>query len=833
MRKISIGRAADGHLRMMLNNHALFEFGTLDQGWWPGGLYTPPSDAAIRNDMLTIKQLGFNMMRKHVKVEPARWYYDADSLGLLIWQDMPSGDNKTAASRTDFLEELHHMIDALRMHPSIVMWVPFNEGWGQHDTEQIVAWLKGYDPSRLVDNASGWTDHHVGDVSDIHVYPGPGIPAPDSTRARVLGEFGGLGLPLEGHTWLAKNNWGYRTYTTRAELDTAYPDLLGQLRWLIADGLSAAVYTQTTDVENEVNGLMTYDRAVVKPMPDARAAAMALFGPPPRARVVVASSQDAPQTWQYTTVQPAADWFKPGFDAAGVADRTGRLRSRQPAGRGGAHRLAHRRHLAPPIVRPLGRRPTTSGVAGAPRRGRRGVSQRHVGGDVQGLYYRICPSPRRRRGPGRAAIGTQPARCACAPDKGRPVHRCRPRRGDPTMKTQRTLVLGVVVAIATVGCGGKPAARNAGGTMPDSASISSAPFGVAPSGDSVTLYTLTNPHGMRITVMTYGGIITSIDVPDRDGKMGDVVLGYDSLAGYVRNSPYFGAIVGRYANRIAKGRFTLDGKTYHLAINNGQNALHGGLVGFDKVVWHAEPFQHDSNVGLVLTHTSPDGDQGYPGTLQVTVTYTLRPDNALQVDYDATTDKATILNLTQHSYFNLAGAGNGDILGEMLTINADRYTPVDSTLIPTGELAPVAGTPLDFRTPTMIGAGIGQDNAQLKYAGGYDHNFVLNRGSDSTGLVHAVHWSTRRRGGCSTSRPRSRGCSSTPATSSTAPSPARAARSMSTAARWPGDAAFSRFAEPPELPVHRAAPGREVPRGDGVCVRRAAEVVMGAFPALN
>ncbi len=307
------------------------------------------------------------------------------------------------------------------------------------------------------------------------------------------------------------------------------------------------------------------------------------------------------------------------------------------------------------------------------------------------------------------------------------------------MKTQRTLVLGVVVAIATVGCGGKSAARNAGGTMPDSASISSAPFGVAPSGDSVTLYTLTNPHGMQIKVMTYGGIITSIDVPDRDGKMGDVVLGYDSLAGYVRNSPYFGAIVGRYANRIAKGRFTLDGKTYHLAINNGQNALHGGLVGFDKVVWHAEPFQHDSSVGLVLTHTSPDGDQGYPGALQVTVTYTLRPDNALQVDYDATTDKATILNLAQHSYFNLAGAGNGDILGEILTINADRYTPVDSTLIPTGELAAVANTPFDFRTPTMIGARIGQDNTQLKYAGGYDHNFVLNRGSDSTGLVHAVH----------------------------------------------------------------------------------------------
>jgi Glycosyl hydrolases family 2, sugar binding domain/Glycosyl hydrolases family 2/Glycosyl hydrolases family 2, TIM barrel domain len=314
MRKISIGHDARGTARLFLNNHQLFEFGTLDQGWWPGGLYTAPTDSALRYDMVTMKQLGFNLMRKHVKVEPARWYYDADSLGMLIWQDMPSGDNKTDAAKQDFSEELRHVVDALRDHPSIVMWIPFNEGWGQHDTEKIVAWLKNYDPSRLVDDASGWTDKGVGDVADLHSYPGPGMPATSTTRAAVLGEFGGLGLPLEGHTWLAKNNWGYRSYTTREQLDTAYIDLLTQLRWLEADGLSAAVYTQTTDVENEVNGLMTYDRAIIKLLPDARQAAAALFGPAPRAMTLLATSRTFPQQWRYTTVAPDSTWYRPDFD---------------------------------------------------------------------------------------------------------------------------------------------------------------------------------------------------------------------------------------------------------------------------------------------------------------------------------------------------------------------------------------------------------------------------------------------------------------------------------------------------------------------------------------
>jgi aldose 1-epimerase len=224
-------------------------------------------------------------------------------------------------------------------------------------------------------------------------------------------------------------------------------------------------------------------------------------------------------------------------------------------------------------------------------------------------------------------------------------------------------------------------------------------------------------------------------VPDRSGHPADVVLGYDSLQGYLTASPYFGAIVGRYANRIARGRFTLDGRTYRLATNDGPNHLHGGVKGYDKVVWRARSFQRGDTAGVRLEHTSPDGDEGYPGTLRVAVTYTLTPANKLVVDYEAASDRPTPVNLSQHSYFNLSGEGSGDILQHVLTIRADRYTPVDTTLIPTGELAPVAGTPFDFRTPTAIGARISQSNVQLRRGKGYDHNFVLNR--TGTGLQHA------------------------------------------------------------------------------------------------
>jgi len=258
--------------------------------------------------------------------------------------------------------------------------------------------------------------------------------------------------------------------------------------------------------------------------------------------------------------------------------------------------------------------------------------------------------------------------------------------------------------------------------------VTGEPFGTTDRGETVRLYTLTNAHGIELKVLDYGGIIVSLKVPDRTGKLDDIVLGHDSLAAYERASPYFGAIIGRYGNRIAHGRFTLDGRTYTLATNNGPNHLHGGVRGFDKVVWDVAPFEGPDSVGLILRYTSRDGEEGYPGMLHATVTYTLTNRNELIFDYLATTDRATPVNLTQHSYFNLAGDGRGDILGHVVTLNADHFTPVDSTLIPTGEIKSVAGTPFDFRSPTPIGARIGADDVQLRYGRGYDHNFVLNKG---------------------------------------------------------------------------------------------------------
>ncbi len=333
MRKISVERDSTGVLRLFLNNRPLFEFGPLDQGWWPGGLYTAPTDAAIRSDIETMRRLGFNMVRKHVKVEPARWYYWADRLGLLVWQDMPSGENRTPAARKEFESELHRIVHALRNHPSIVMWVPFNEGWGQFDTRRIVRWLKSYDPTRLVDEASGWTDRGAGAVIDEHSYPGPAIPANDGRRARVLGEFGGLGLPLAGHTWVAQNNWGYRTFTDTAALGRAYLGLLRQLHFLEGEGLAAAVYTQLTDVEVEVNGIMTWDRAILKlPVAAARAAAERLYGPLPIVRGVVATSRSEGQLWRYTTASPGPGWTKPGFDDASWREGLGGFGRTREAG---------------------------------------------------------------------------------------------------------------------------------------------------------------------------------------------------------------------------------------------------------------------------------------------------------------------------------------------------------------------------------------------------------------------------------------------------------------------------------------------------------------------
>ena len=295
----------------------------------------------------------------------------------------------------------------------------------------------------------------------------------------------------------------------------------------------------------------------------------------------------------------------------------------------------------------------------------------------------------------------------------------------------------VIMAAAAGACGGTTDAPSAG--------VTKSTFGVTAEGDSAHLYTLSNGDDVTITIMNYGGIITSFEVPDREGQMEDIVLGFDSLAGYrseayAAANPYFGALIGRYGNRIADGEFSLDGEMYTLETNNGPNHLHGGTEGFDRVLWEADPFEGEGEVGLVLTHTSPDGHGGYPGRLDVEVTYTLTDENELAIDYQASTSKATPVNLTQHSYFNLDGQADGSILDHELMINAETFTPTDSTLIPTGTFRSVADTPFDFREPTPIGARIDQDHRQLEIAGGYDHNFVLARQDrDSLHLAARVY----------------------------------------------------------------------------------------------
>lgn len=269
------------------------------------------------------------------------------------------------------------------------------------------------------------------------------------------------------------------------------------------------------------------------------------------------------------------------------------------------------------------------------------------------------------------------------------------------------------------------------GAIPQPETTTKKPFGKTPDGQPVDLYVLTNRAGVEVDITNYGGAVVSVKVPGRNGKLADVVLGYDTAEGYANDKSFFGALVGRYGNRIAHAQFVLDGQTYTLAKNNGDNSLHGGIKGFNKALWTAKPLTVKDGQALELSYLSKDGEEGFPGNLKVTVVYTLTNENGLKISYTATTDKKTVVNLTNHSYFNLAGQGSGDILGHKLMINADKFTPVDAGLIPTGELRDVADTPFDFRKPMAIGARINQDDEQLKLGGGYDHNFVLNRKSET------------------------------------------------------------------------------------------------------
>ena len=308
------------------------------------------------------------------------------------------------------------------------------------------------------------------------------------------------------------------------------------------------------------------------------------------------------------------------------------------------------------------------------------------------------------------------------------------------MTPRRLVTVSRAVLLALFFCGCLSAQASSSKTH---RGVQKQPFGTH-EGKPITMYTLTNSHGLKVRAMNYGGIILSMRVPDRKGQFADIVLGHDTLEGYIPNPPYIGAVIGRYGNRIANGAFTLDGKTYTLPKNDGPNTLHGGVNRtFDRVVWDDEPLP--GKIGVVFTYLSKDGEEGFPGNLKIKVTYTLTDANELIVDYQATTDKATPLNLTQHSYFNLAGEGTGDILNHELMLNADRFTPVDKNLIPTGELRPVKGTPLDFTASTRVGARIDDHYEQLVLGHGYDHNFVINRKSDGLELAARVYEPTSGR----------------------------------------------------------------------------------------
>jgi hypothetical protein len=323
MRKITLRKDEQGFSRMALNDRFVFEIGTLDQGFWPDGIYTAPSDEALRSDIEFLKKSGFNFTRKHVKVEPDRWYYWCDKLGLLVWQDMPSGNNATPAGRRDFENELLHMVRGLENHPCVIVWVLFNEGWGQYDTKPLTDWLKNWDPTRLVDDASGWTDMRTGDLLDMHTYPGPDAPVPELRCAAVLGEFGGMGLAVQGHTW-STTFWGYVMVPDANELSVRYTQMLKQV-WKLhyLRGLSAVVYTQTADVETECNGLLTYDRAVAKIAPDVLWAANRTEQSDMPKDIILADGVFGRVNWQYTTGTPPEDWFEVKFDASGWKEGPG------------------------------------------------------------------------------------------------------------------------------------------------------------------------------------------------------------------------------------------------------------------------------------------------------------------------------------------------------------------------------------------------------------------------------------------------------------------------------------------------------------------------------
>lgn len=573
---------ARGYKRIGLNGEPCFQYGPLDQGWWPDGLYTAPTDEALAYDIIKTKEWGYNFIRKHIKIEPARWYYHCDRLGMMVWQDMPSvADNLwdekndtnpqwgykaydtgwdyplSETAKANYYKEWGEIIAQLKKFPCIVVWVPFNEAWGQFDTEAAVAFTKEQDCTRLINSASGGNHRHCGDILDCHYYPKPKMRfRSNGEQIDVIGEYGGIGCAIENHTWKNDGNWGYSGLRQDGEevLSRYSQYALDYLIPVVTDGVAAAVYTQTTDVEGEVNGLMTYDRKVIK------------------------------------------------VDEAAL--RKVNLQVRQAV---------------------------TS-----------------------------------------------------------PVKLMHPDR-----------------------------------------------FKAEVDGKKTVLHTLKNGE-VTMQVTNFGARVVSIFTPDKNGDVTSIVVGHDNIQDYITppGERFLGACVGPVANRIGKASFSVDGKEYKTPVNdNGKNTLHGGFKGVDNLVWDVVS-KNDTSIVLNLLH--PDGLEGYPGNLNMTMTYSLSRNNEFKVNYSATTDKATPVSFSNHPFFCLRGEGNGSVEEYVMYINASHYLPIDPLSIPTGEIASVEGTPFDFREPHTIGERIACDNEQLRNAHGYDHNWCIDRKGDSVELMCRV-----------------------------------------------------------------------------------------------
>ena len=711
----------------LVNGEAIFQRLVLDQGFYPDGIWTAPSEEALKKDIELSLAAGFNGARLHQKVFEPRFLYWADKLGYLVWGEYPNWGLQAGKEEAfpTVLREWQSIVERDFNHPSIIGWCPFNETTADdiHLQIQVVNLTKRIDTTRPVLETSGYTHGYPSpQLLDAHDYD----QNPETFEARWTARLQGDGLPQRyggssvslpffvseygGIGWNVDSGaWGYGN--TPKSLEEFYERYHGLTTALLNNRYCFAFcYTQLTDIEQEQNGIYDYNRQLKFDLEPIRAAnlqkAAYELDPPLKVEkgdaayeilVGAAVDRDKAQEWKYSFEKPGKGWTKPSFDDSGW--------NSGPGGFG-------RKEGSEQYIRTLWDSDDIwlrTSFAFDGKDLERALVIMHHDDDVE-LYLNgkeILSQGRWNNGYESFDLTEQVASAIKTGDNILAAH-VRQHYGGGQF---------IDLALLALPKEKKEASMN----------IEKRVFGKTASGESVDIYTLTAADDFKVEITNFGGIIVSLWAPDKEGVMADLSLGFDTLDKYEGKHPYFGALVGRYGNRIARGRFEIDGQAYTLAQNDGENHLHGGVVGFDKAVWKAEALERSDAVGLRLTHRSPAGDEGYPGNLDCTVTYWVTADKSLEIEYEAVTDEATPVNLTNHCYFNLNGHDSGDILNHELAIFAEHMTPVDSTLIPTGELRPVAGTDFDFRQPVAIGARIDADDEQLLFGKGYDHNFVVEK----------------------------------------------------------------------------------------------------------